>query len=121
VAVADEILREKLRDFTRRVANELSYEDCAQWLANRDSKHWVEYEDEDTPETFLTFMWDLLTLEEVGDRMCARVHTHICDDRLSGLGSVYTPLCSGLWLFKDGGVEYFPLGNGAATTEQIEF
>jgi hypothetical protein len=120
MAVTDEVLREKLRRYTRRVAKSLSFEDGI--LHHQKDTREVEYEGEERAADFLTFAWEILDATEVIDgERCVRLATHVCDDRRVGLGSVYTPLCSGAWLFESGKVEFFSLGNGAASREYVDF
>jgi len=121
MAVSDITLQEKLRGFTKRIAGALSFDDCRHLYESSDRGYSVEYEGQDTQDDFLTYQWEILDIEEVERERCARLATHVCDNRPKGLGSVYTPLCSGAWLFQDGRVEYFPLGNLAAGKDEIAF
>jgi hypothetical protein len=119
--VSDITLQEKLRCFTKRIAGSLTFDDCLRLFESPDGGYSVEYEGEDTQDDFLTYMSEILDIEEVESQRCARLSTHVCDNRPAGLGSVYTPLCSGAWLFQDGHIEYFPLGNLAAERDEIAF
>lgn len=121
MTIADTTLQEKLRCFTKRIAESLNFSDCLRHFESSDGGYSVEYEGEDTQDSFLTYQWEILDIEEIEKQQCARLATHVCDNRHAGLGSVYTPLCSGAWLFQDGHIEYFPLGNLAATRDEIAF
>jgi hypothetical protein len=118
--IQDEVLQEKLRAFTRRVASALSYEECRRFLAER-RRAVVEHEPQDAERPSFTYLWEVLALEEVPAGRCARVFTHACDGRRWGLGSAYTPLCSGAWIFEDGHIEFFPLGNAVTRTPAADF
>ena len=120
MALSDDLLREKLRGYTRRVAQSLTFEDGIDH--HELGTYRVEYEGQDTDPDFLTFCWEILDVTEVVDgERCVRLYTHVCDDRLSGLGSVYSPLCSGAWIFESGKVDFHPLGNLAASDEYVDF
>ena len=119
--VSDITLQEKLRCFTKRIAASLNFNDCLRLFESSDGGYSIEYEGKDSQDDFLTYQWEILDIEEVEKQRCARLATHVCDNRQTGLGSVYTPLCSGAWLFPDGHVEYFPLGNLAAGKYEIAF
>ena len=120
MAIPDAVLQEKLRSYTRRVAQSLSFTDGIDH--HQAGTRRVEYEGQDTDPNFLTFAWEILDTTEVFDgERCVRLATHVCDDRNSGLGSVYSPLCSGAWIFESGKVDFHPLGNLAASREQVDF
>jgi hypothetical protein len=118
MALSDAELRDKLRAYTRRVVTSLSFERCRQLGEH----HFVvEYEGVETEPRFLTYKWDIGSFEEYEGRECARIHTHVCDDRVRGLGSVYTPLICGAFIAPDDSADYFPLGNLAASDTEFEF
>jgi hypothetical protein len=120
MAVSDDILRDKLRSYTRRVAASLTYEEGIEHHRAGTSR--VEYEGADSAPDFLTFSWEILDITEVVDgERCIRLYTHVCDNRISGLGSVYTPLCCAAWICESGRVDFHPLGNLAASREQVDF
>jgi hypothetical protein len=120
VAVSDDVLRAELRGYTKRVVEGLSYAECVRLHDSRAAAV-VTYEGREGEPGFLTFQWRVLDLESISGRGAARLSTDVCDDRAIGLGSVYTPLCCGAWIFEDGKVEYFPLGNSAVGGKWSDF
>ena len=105
-------LKERLSPFTNEVARSLTYESALRRLEDERSNRTVSYEPLPGSQSGLTFMWEVLCQEEVNGRLAARIHTHVCDDRSKGkLGSVWTPLCGGGWLYQDGTFEQHEMGN----------
>lgn len=118
MALSDVELQNKLRDFTKKVMATLTFTRCRR--LGRDHSE-VEYEGSEADPGFVTYQWEIIAFENYEGREWARIHTHACDNRESGLGSVYTPLLCGAFLSPDGKVDYFSLGNRAASDEDIAF
>ncbi|WP_425258464.1 hypothetical protein ACPOLB_23470 [Rubrivivax sp. RP6-9] len=112
-------LKKRLSSFTEEFARSLTYESALKLLADGNSNRNVTYA-KVPPEDFeLTFLWEVLSHEEVEGKPAARILTHVCDDREKGkLGSVWTPLCGGGWIYTDGSFEQHELGNLAADSEE---
>lgn len=112
-------LKDRLATFTDEVARSLTYESALKLLEAPSTNGQVSYEPVPSQDFELTFMWEVLSHEEIEGKPAARIVTHVCDDRAKGkLGSAWTPLCGGGWLYKDGTFEQHVMGNLAADTEE---
>jgi hypothetical protein len=108
-------LESRLDGFTRQVAGRLPFSECVR-LHSVGALELVSYEGAEGTPQCLTFQWEVLDIERYSSGDVALVATHVCDDRPSGLGSAYTPLCGGARISENGTVDYLPMGNGAAAT-----
>ena len=111
-------LKNRLSVFTEEVARSLTYESALKLLADENSHRHVSYTPVAAQDLELTFLWEVPCQEEVEGRPAARIFTHVCDDRAKGkLGSAWTPLCGGGWIYEDGSFEQHAMGNLAAESE----
>jgi hypothetical protein len=112
-------LENRLSGFTERVAASLTYESALSLLADIQRNREVSYEVAEPEGVELAFMWEVLSHEECEGSLAARILTHVCDDSPKGrLGSAWTPLCGGGWLFADGTFKQHEMGNLAADREE---
>jgi len=112
-------LKKHLSAFTESVARSLTYESALKLLADMNSNRNVSYTKVPSQDVELTFLWEVLSHEEVDGRPAARIFTHVCDDREKGkIGSAWTPLCGGGWIYADGTFEPHEMGNLAAESEE---
>jgi hypothetical protein len=112
-------LNSRLSRFTEEITRSLTYESALELLADENSNRNVTYEKVPPGDIELTFLWEVLSHEEVEGKPAARILTHVCDDREKGkLGSAWTPLCGGGWIYADGSFELHEMGNLAAESEE---
>ena len=112
-------LKNRLSTFTEEVARSLTYESALTLLNDENSNRNVTCAKVPPEDIELTFLWEVLSLEEVHGKPAVRILTHVCDDREKGkLGSASTPLCGGGWIYADGTFEQHEMGNLAAHPEE---
>jgi hypothetical protein len=112
-------LKSRLSAFTEEVAQSLTYESALKLLADENSNRHISYSKVLPQDIELTFLWEVLSHEEVEGKAAARILTHVCDDSAKGrLGSAWTPLCGGGWIYSDGSFELHEMGNLAADSEE---
>jgi hypothetical protein len=119
MALPMSVLREELARFTEGVARQLTMPAALALLADPNANGAVTEVPSSTGTGALTYRWEVLCEEEVEGKPTVRILTHVCDDRPRGqLGSAWTPLCGGGWLFADGTFLQHEMGNLAADQER---
>jgi hypothetical protein len=112
-------LQQRLSTFTELVVSNVNYESALRLMENSNLNGSVSYQAVPENNCEITLMWEVLSHEKIEGKSAVQIFTHICDDQRGKgiLGSVWTPLCSGAWIYQDGSIDFHTMGNLAANIE----